>query len=306
MSGLQRPILARSYLYAPGNVERILQKVFDAGADAVILDLEDAVPPGKKREARRMVAEVLQQRKDLEGPRIYVRINSMSTDLWREDLEAVVQTAVHGIRLPKAESGEQMQVLDRALSEAEERAGVDRGSLCVVPAVETAVGVLAAAEIAKGPRAESLGFGVVDFVRDIGVEPDPSGLQTLYAQSYVVLVSRAAGLIPPVASVHAQVLDLEGLRATSEAAKRLGFFGRSCIHPSQIPVVHEVFTPSAAQVAEARAIVEAFNQAVAQGSGALAMESGEFVDKPVAERAQALISLAEGLERLSKEKSHNS
>lgn len=295
MSGLQQSHLARSYLYAPGNNERILLKAFDAGADAVILDLEDAVPPEKKREARRMVAEVLRQRTRLEGLRIYVRINSMATDLWRDDLEAVVQPAVHGIRLPKVESGEQMREFNLALDEAEGRAGI--GPLCVVPAVETAAGVLAAAEIVKAPRIESLGFGIVDFVRDIGVEPDSSGLQTLYAQSYVVLVSRAAGLIPPVASVHAQIRDMEGLRATSEAAKRLGFFGRSCLHPSQIPIVHEVFTPSSAQVAEARAIVEAFNRTKAQGSGALSMENGEFVDKPVAERAQALIDLAEDLER---------
>ncbi|MGH9354850.1 MAG: HpcH/HpaI aldolase/citrate lyase family protein, partial [Terriglobia bacterium] len=177
--------------------------------------------------------------------------------------------------------------------------------LRIVPAVETAAGMLAAAEVAKGPRVESLGFGIVDFVRDIGVEPDPSGMQTLWGQSYVVMVSRAAGLIPPVASVHAQIRDNEGLRATSEAAKHLGFFGRSCLHPVQIPVVHEVFTPSPAKVEEARAIVNAFERAKAQGSGALAMENGEFVDKPVAERAQALIELAEGL-RKSSQRARNS
>jgi citrate lyase subunit beta/citryl-CoA lyase len=295
MPGLSRPPLARSYLYAPGGVERHLQKVFHVGADAVILDLEDAVPPAKKREARRMVAEVVRGRKKSEWPRIYVRINSMSTDLWREDLEAVVHPSLHGIRVPKAESGEQIQALDRALSEAEERAGLDRGALRVVPAVETAVGVLAAAEIVKNPRIESLGCGGQDLMRDLGVNPDPSGLQMLYAQSYVVLVSRAAGLIPPVSTVHTQVPDLDGLRVTSEAAKRLGFFGRACLHPKQIPVVHEVFTPSPAQVAEARAIIEAFNRAAVQGSGAFVMGDGEFVDKPVAERAQAVIRLADSL-----------
>jgi citrate lyase subunit beta / citryl-CoA lyase len=139
-------------------------------------------------------------------------------------------------------------------------------------------------------------------MHDIGVEPDPFGLQTLYAQSYVVLVSRAAGLIPPTASVYPRVGDLDGLRATTEAAKRLGFFGRSCIHPSQIPVVHKVFTPSTNDVAQARAIVEAFNRAIAEGRGALVMENGEFVDKPVAERAQAVISLAESLEGRQKAK----
>jgi citrate lyase subunit beta/citryl-CoA lyase len=300
MPDLSRPPLARSYLYAPGSVERLLQKVFNVGADAVVLDLEDAVPPEKKREARRMVAEVLRAREKLEGPRIYVRINSMASDLWREDLEAIVQPALYGIRVPKVESREPILVLDRALSEAEERAGLGRGSVRVAPAVETAVGVLAAAEIVKNPRVVSLGLGGVDLLRDLAVEPDPSGLQLLYAQSHVVLVSRAAGLIPPVTTVYPQVGDLEGLRVTSEAAKRLGFFGRSCIHPSQIPVVHEVFTPSPAQIAKACAIVEAFNRATARGSGAFLMENGEFVDSPVAERAQALISLAESLNPRSK------
>ncbi|HVB98018.1 MAG TPA: CoA ester lyase [Candidatus Dormibacteraeota bacterium] len=294
-----RPLLARSYLYAPGHVERFLQKIFDVGADAVILDLEDAVPPAEKRKAREMVAEVLRKREGMKGPQIYVRINSLAGDLWREELEAIVQPALYGIRVPKVESRESMIVLDGALRQAEERAGLAPGSVRVVPAVETAAGVLAAAEIVRNPRVVSLGLGGVDLLRDLSMEPDPSGLQLLYAQSYVVLVSRAAGLIPPVATVHPQVKDLEGLRATSLAAKRLGFFGRACIHPSQIAVIHEVFTPSPDQIARARAIVEAFHAAAARGSGAFLMEDGEFVDIPVAERAQALVNLAESLNRRS-------
>lgn len=297
MPPLQRPPLARSYLYAPGNVERILQKVFSVGADAVVLDLEDAVPPAEKPVARQMVAEVLKHRKKLEWPRIFVRINSISSVTWREDLRAVVQPSLYGIRVPKVESEEQMQMLDSALSEAEDRAGLDRGSVRVGAALETAIGILAAYEIAKNPRIESLGFGYVDFMKDIGVEPDPFGLQTLFVQSYVVLVSRAAGLIPPSGSVYPQVGNLEGLRATTEAAKRLGFYGRSCIHPSQIPVVHQVFTPSPSELAQARAIIEAFDRAVNQGRGAIVVGDGVFVDKPIAERAHAVISLAENLER---------
>jgi citrate lyase subunit beta/citryl-CoA lyase len=287
--------LARSYLYAPGNVERLLHKVFNAGADAVVLDLEDAVPPQKKVEARRVVAGVLRDREKQGGSPIYVRINSLSSGLWREDVEAIVQPALHGIRVPKVESREQIQALDRALSEVEERKGLDRGAIRLVPAVENAAGVLAAADIVKSPRVESLGGGGLDLIRDIGAEPDPSGLSTLYAHSYMILVSRAAGLIPPVASVYPRVPDLDGLQATTEAAKRLGFFGRSCIHPAQIPVIHEVFTPSPAQVARAHAIVEAFNRAAADGNGAFVMEDGEFVDKAVADRAQAVVHLADRL-----------
>ena len=236
----------------------------------------------------------------MKGSLIHVRINSLSGDLWREDLQSIVQPALYAVRAPKVECRESMLALDGALTQAEDRAGLAPGSIRVVPAVETAAGVLAAAEIVRNPRVVSLGLGVVDLVRDLSLEPDPSGLQLLYAQSYVVLVSRAAGLIPPVASIYSQVKDLDGLRTTSLAAKRLGFFGRACLHPSQIAVVHEVFTPSAADIARARAVVEAFQAAIARGSGAFLMEDGEFVDRPVADRAQALIHLAESLDPRSR------
>lgn len=284
---------ARSYLFAPGSSERLLSKVFDAGADAVVLDLEDAVAPSQKQMARRLVSEILMARQRQPDRAIYVRINSVASGLWREDIAAVIGPALSGIRLAKAESADEVCAVDEALSTAEARTGMADGLLRIVPTIESAAGVLAAGEMARGPRVEALAFGNTDFLRDIGAEADLMETQTLCARSQLVLVSRAAGIRPPIASVHIQIKDLDGLRTTSEAARRLGFFGRSCIHPAQIPIVNEVFTPTAAQVAEARATIEAFDRASASGSGAFALENGQFVDRAVVERARALVELFE-------------
>ena len=128
--------------------------------------------------------------------------------------------------------------------------------------------------------------------RDLGADVDEAETQTLSARSHLVLASRAAGIRPPIASVYTRIKDLEGLRATTEASRRLGFFGRSCIHPSQVSIINEVFTPSAEQVAEAREIIAAFEQAMAAGSAAVAMSNGQFVDQPIVERARAIVALA--------------
>jgi citrate lyase subunit beta/citryl-CoA lyase len=152
---------------------------------------------------------------------------------------------------------------------------------------------MAAMEIARAPRVEALAFGAADFIRDIGADPDEAETQTLYARSHLVVASRAAGINPPIASVYTRIKDLDGLRATTEAARRLGFFGRSCIHPSQVPIVNQIFTPTAEQVAEARAIIAAFERARSAGVAAVAMENGQFVDQAVVKRARAIIALSE-------------
>jgi citrate lyase subunit beta/citryl-CoA lyase len=283
--------LARSYLFAPGDNERLLGKVFDAGADAVALDLEDAVAPERKPLARRLVADLLRSAR--KSPAVYVRINAISTDLWIEDIAAVVSPALTGVRLAKAESAEEIHALDAALGEAERAAGIAVGRLKITATIESAAAVMAAMEIARAPRVEALAFGAADFIRDIGADPDEAETQTLYARSHLVVASRAAGINPPIASVYTRIKDLDGLRATTEAARRLGFFGRSCIHPSQVPIVNQIFTPTAEQVAEARAIIAAFERARSAGVAAVAMENGQFVDQAVVKRARAIIALSE-------------
>ena len=258
----------RSYLFAPGHNEKLLGRVFDAGADAVMLDLEDAVPPHAKHQARAMVAEVLADRS------AWVRINAVGTELAAADLEAVAGLAA-GIRIPKVESAEDVQwVRDRA---------PDTPLIC---AIETARGLIAAHEIAQVDGVRHLSLGGVDLRRDLGATD--GNLQTLYARSHLVVVSRAAGLDPPIDSVYASLDDEAGLRAQTEFARSLGFSGKSAIHPRQLPILHDVFTPSIEELQWAQTVLDAFDAA---GGEAVKLADGEFVDLPVADRARRLLDL---------------
>jgi citrate lyase subunit beta/citryl-CoA lyase len=262
----------RSYLFAPGHNLKLVDRVFTAGADAVMLDLEDAVPPAAKERARRVVAGALAERP------AWVRVNALRSGRAERDLEAVAPL-VAGLRLPKVESAEDVQwVVDRC------------GPLTppLICALENARGLLAAHEIASVAGVRHLSIGGVDLRRDLNA--GEGTMPMLHARSHLVLVSRAAGLAPPLDSVYARLDDDEGLRAEAEHARSLGFFGKSAIHPRQLPILHRAFTPSASEVAWARDVLEAF---AAAGCGATRTAAGEFVDLPVAERAQALLALAE-------------
>ena len=287
----------RSHLFAPGSNERVLGKVFDAGADAVVLDLEDAVAPDAKAGARRLVEAALATRVTHRAPRVAVRINGVDTAWWRDDLEAVVRPGLHVIRVPKAESADQLRAVDEVLTRLEAERGLPAGAIGLVATIETAAGVMAAAELARAPRIQAFTFGAADFVRDIGADPDSADLATLYARQHLVLVSRTARIEPPVAPVYTQVKDLDGLRRTTAEARAIGFFGRSCIHPSQVPVVNEAFTPRPEEIAAARGVLDAWQNALDRGVAALTLPDGQFVDEAVARRARAVVALADALEK---------
>jgi citrate lyase subunit beta / citryl-CoA lyase len=262
-------VIHRSYLFAPGHNEKLVAKVFAAGADAVVLDLEDAVPPDAKELARSMVAAAVS------GASAIVRVNAPRTAECAADLEAVAAKAA-GIRIPKCESAADVAWV------AERAPGVP-----LICAIETATGVLAAQEIAAVPGVAHLSMGGVDLRRDLGA--GSGNLQTLYVRSHLVVVSRAAGLDPPIDSVYPHLNDEAGLREQTEFARSLGFFGKSAIHPRQIPVLHEVFTPSDEEIGWALQVLDAFESA---GGAACRLPDGEFVDLPVADRARRLLRFA--------------
>lgn len=294
-AGASRPI--RSWLYAPGNNPKLLQRVFTAGADAVILDLEDAVPPSEKEHAREMVAEAVRARAGQAGPLVFVRVNHPHSRLAEADLRAVVHAGLDGVRVPKVEDAATVRLVDDWLSDAERGAGLAAGSLPLVCNIETARGLRNAEEIAAAsPRILALGFGAVDFVQDIAATPEPEGLATLYARSALVIACRVAGIPSPVDSVYTRLDDAAGLERSTREGRALGFFGRSCIHPRQVPVVNAVYTPTLAELQSARRLVEAARAAEAAGRGALQLENGEFVDLPVVRRAERVVRLAEQLE----------
>jgi citrate lyase subunit beta/citryl-CoA lyase len=263
----------RSYLFAPGHNAKLLNKVFDAGADAVMLDLEDAVPPDAKATARAMVAEVLPDRP------AWVRVNAARTEWCEADLAAVARDAF-GIRIPKVESAADVEwVTARAPGKP------------IICAIESARGVLAAQEIAATAGVRFLAMGGVDLQRDLNTTG--GNLQTLYVRSHLVLASRAAGLEPPIDSVYPRLDDPTGLREQAEFARSLGFFGKSAIHPKQVDILHDVFTPTSSEIAWAEHVLAAFDAA---GGEALQLPGGEFVDLPVADRASRLLQIA-GVDR---------
>jgi len=262
----------RSYLFAPGHNEKLLGKVFGAGADAVMLDLEDAVPPQHKDAARRQVADAL-----VDHP-AWVRVNAARTATCAADLEAVAERAF-GIRIPKTESAEDVAwVADRAPGKP------------LICAIESARGVMAAYEIASAPGVRHLAMGGVDMQRDL--HSGNGNLHTLYVRSHLVVASRAAGIERPIDSVYPRLDDEAGLREQAQFARSLGFFGKSAIHPRQLPILHEVFTPTDEELAWAQDVVDAFDAA---DGAALQLPSGEFVDLPVAQRARRVLELAEAL-----------
>ncbi len=264
----------RSYLFAPGHNAKLLAKVFDAGADAVMLDLEDAVPPDSKATARAMVAEALTDRS------AWVRVNAARTG-WCEDDLAVVAEQALGIRIPKVESTADVEwVTVRAPGKP------------IICAIESARGVLAAQEIAAVPGVRYLAMGGVDLQRDLNTTG--GNLQTLYVRSHLVLASRSAGIESPIDSVYPYLDDPDGLREQAEFARSLGFFGKSAIHPRQLDILHEVFTPTSGEIAWAQDVVAAFD---ATSGEALQLPGGEFIDLPVADRARRVLQLA-GPERI--------
>ncbi len=287
--------LCRSYLFAPGDNERLLAKVFDASADAVVLDLEDAVAPDRKATARELVRRTLIERA-ASNVAIWVRINDLRGAHWQADVETLLADpaatyGLAGLRVPKAESLRELRRLDDALRPIERRAGIEPESLRVTCTIESAAGLLGARRLAEQPRVSHLAFGEADFAADVGAELDGDAVATLWARSSLVVTARAAGIAPPIASVYTRLDDDDGLRRSTLEARRLGFFGRSCIHPRQLPAVHEAFTPGPEQAAEARRVLEAFE---AGGGGAAVAADGTFVDEAVARKARAILKLASG------------
>ncbi len=296
---------ARSYLFAPGDQPHLLGKVFDAGADAVVLDLEDAVPEAHKVQARVQVAEALAAEALAAGnlpgrasgrPTAWVRINGLSagedTGRWEEDVRAVVRPGLGGVRVPKSESREQLDQLEQALGAAEAAAAMAPGTIRVMCTIESASGLLVAGELAEHPRVDRLAFGEADFLADIGADGDEEGWATLAARSQIVVASRHAGIDAPVAPVYTLLDDAQGLARSSEQNRRLGFFGRSCIHPRQLAVVHQVFTPSDRALARAKLVLDVWKRS---GSGAAVTEDGVFVDAAIVRRANALLALARAI-----------
>lgn len=278
----------RSYLYVPGDAPEMLAKAFDRGADALIVDLEDAVPMASKDSARRNVSRWLDDLSVDFRDSVWVRINAGSE--LEQDVNAVVRAGMAGVILPKA-TQVSMRRLDEALSDLESALRMDE-PVRIAPLLETAVGILDLPAIAGHVRVHHLAMGESDLVAELGIERSRDDLELLPLRIQVVLASAAADLPPPVGSTSTDFRDLDDLRESTEALRRLGFRGRSAIHPAQIPVINDVFTPSEERVARARDVVRRYEEARGQGRGVATDEDGRMIDEAVVRRARSVLELA--------------
>jgi citrate lyase subunit beta/citryl-CoA lyase len=286
----------RSLMFVPGHRERMIQRALGLGGfghsdlDAALLDLEDGVPPGSKDEARRIVANVLTSPG---RPLLFVRIQSALGDAAQADLDAIVCRGLAGVVAPKVRRAEEVEWLAYELEEREARAEIAPGTVRIVASIESAAALIDAARIARSSeRLIGLMFGSEDFALDLGLPTKREGeaAEMLYARSATVIAAVAAGKIA-LDGIWPDIHDAAGLRADSLRGRRLGFTGKTLIHPGQIAIVNEVFSPTAVEVEEARRVVRAYDEALARGDGAVALD-GQMLDAPVVYRARRILRSA--------------
>jgi citrate lyase subunit beta/citryl-CoA lyase len=260
------------------------------GADGIILDLEDSVAPPEKDAARILVRNALRTI-DFHGAERMVRINQGQRGL--EDLDFIAVHNVHVVLIPKVEAPEQVTQVDKRIRELCSAKEIDR-PVYLMPIVESALGAIRAYEIARASEnVVALTIGLEDYTADIGAARTTEGHESFWARSQVVNAARAAG-VQPIDSVFSDVADMDALRASVLEAKGLGFDGKGCIHPRQIPVIHEAFAPASKELEKARRIVEAFEDAQRRGLGVVSLGS-KMIDPPVVKRAQRVVKLAEAM-----------
>ena len=282
--------IRRSRLYMPGNTPYLSQNAFLFGADCIILDLEDSVPPAEKFATRILVREILKN-VDFADTEKTVRINPISSPYGRADLEEIIPALPDGIFIPKAETADDVRVVDEIVQEIKAKHGIDK-EIYYMPIIESAKGVWNAYEIASAsPRVVMVAFGAEDFTRDIGAQRTREGREQFVARSMVVLGAKAAG-VQASDTVWSDIDDVEGLRASAQEARELGFDGKGAIHPSQVKIINEVFSPTPEEIEYAKKVVAAFEEAQKRGSAVVAL-GRKMIDPPVVARAQRILRMAE-------------
>jgi len=280
----------RSKLFVPGSRPELFEKAIASGADAITFDLEDAVVPERKAEARAAVASFLSERRP-GAPLLIVRVNPIGSPYFEEDLNALVLPALDVVNLPKIESGHQVREVSALIADLVAQRSLER-QIGILANIETPRAVRLAAEIATSDsRLVGLQLGFGDLFEPFGIDRrDPVAAA---AVKLSVRLAAAEGNLPLYDSAFPAVEDLAGFRAEAESARRLGLAGKSCIHPSQIATANEIFFPTAKEIDAARRIVTAAGERFSQGMGAFMLD-GVMVDEPYVARARALLAIADG------------
>lgn len=284
-------ILHRSLLFVPGARPELLEKAARFPADIICFDLEESVLPDEKPRARELVRDAI-GRLAGEGRTLHVRLNPIRSGATRDDLAAIAQAGLAGVLLAKTESPQEVRDVDVLLREQELAHEIKPGTIELVVAIESAQALLRCQEISHAStRLAGLMLGGEDFTFDMGVRRTPEGRELEHARSVIATCARAAGLVA-LDTPWPDIADLDGLTAEAERARALGFAGKYVIHPSHLEPVHRVFSPSDDEVAGARRLLAAWDDAQSKGLGAAQFEA-RMIDRPIAERARRVVQQAE-------------
>ena len=285
--------LLRSLVFVPGNRANMLERALGFGADVVMVDLEDSVPPGEKTAACEMAAEWV-PRLAAAGRRVMVRVNSLDTGLTSQELDTVVCPELAGISVGKGDTAWDLRQVDQLLGPLESRIGIPQGTIKLVPWIETAMAIVHVYEMARASqRIIGIAFGAEDYTNDMGVIRTDFGEECYYARSAVAVAARAAR-VAALDGPFVGFRDPDGLRADAGTARQIGFTGKFAIHPAQIDIINETFSPHPDDVEYARTVVAAWEEAESAGRGSLSID-GRMVDVPVVKRAQNLLALVEAI-----------
>ncbi len=281
--------LYRTMLFVPGNNPKKIVGAEVYGADCIIYDLEDSVSVFEKDSARILVKYALRYNRP--ECRIGIRINQSDTPYYKEDVECMVPLKPDFLRLPKAECAEDIINLDRLITKTEKEFGIPEGTVKIVASIENALGVMNSYKIASASkRMLAIGLGAEDFRTDMGMQRSESAEEILFARNLIALHAHAAN-IKAMDYVYSNFKNEEGFRADTLLGKKLGYTGKSVVHPSQVSIVHEIYTPSEEEIDNAKAIFAAYEDALKCGSGVTSL-NGKMIDKPMVTRAMAVLSSA--------------
>lgn len=281
--------LRRTMLYVPGSNPGMIADSMIYDADSIMFDLEDSIALKEKDSARHLVYQALKQM-DFGTAELVCRVNGLETPYGERDIEAMVAAGIHVIRLPKTETVQDVKAVESLIEQYEGKYGREIGSVKMMAAVESALGIMNAHDIAHASqRLVGIAIGAEDYVTNLKTTRSTSGVELIYARSQLLNAARSAG-IAALDTVFSDVEDQENFENEVKLIKQLGFDGKSVINPRQIPIVHEIYTPTEAEVTHANAVIDAIKEAESKGLGVISLK-GKMIDKPIVDRALRIIEL---------------
>lgn len=280
----------RSWLFAPASNPKLLYSSVVYKPDAIIFDLEDAVALKEKEDARELLIEALKSI-NYGNIQIFARVNSIKTPFGFDDIKYLVKAGLRNIRLPMCDTPEEIKQVDEFLSKLEEENNIKRGTIVIAAALETPIGVYNAYKIAVASnRVIGISLGVEDFTRCMGIDRTKDEDELNYARGKVVLEAHAAG-VACVDGVYTKIDDMEGFQIQCEKARSLGFTGKACIHPTQIPYVHKAYMPKQEDIEYSLLVLEEAKKTDINNGGVISL-NGKMIDIPIIEKAQKIVALA--------------